>query len=37
MSAKPLLQVLIYGSCDKPGPDKEDIALIIQVMSCGVD
>lgn len=24
-------QVLIYGACNRPGPDKDDVALIIQV------
>ena len=25
------LQVLLYGACDRPGPDKDDIAIIVQV------
>lgn len=25
------VQVLIYGACDKPGPNKEDIATIVEV------
>jgi len=28
-----LVQVLIYGACDKPGPVREDIATIIQVQT----
>ncbi|KAL3139869.1 hypothetical protein ABBQ38_004164 [Trebouxia sp. C0009 RCD-2024] len=27
------LHVLIYGACDRPGPSKDDIALIVQVWS----
>lgn len=28
-----LVQVLMYGACDTPGPAREDIATIIQVQT----
>lgn len=28
-----VVQVLIYGACDTPGPAREDIATIIQVQT----
>ena len=32
--ANHVLQILIYGACDRPGPGRDDIALLIQVGLC---